>query len=183
MNVMVKDVLVFWFEECTPQQWWMKDAQFDESIRQRFLSAHEAAVKGELSDWRKTAHGRLAEIIVLDQFSRNLYRDDPRSWQYDGMALVLAQEAIACGDDHRLRGSSSQQAFLYMPFMHSESLLIHEQSIELFSQPGLENHLDFAHKHKAIIDRFGRYPHRNVVLGRESTAAELEFLQQPNSGF
>ncbi|WP_395374873.1 DUF924 family protein [Marinicella sp. W31] len=180
MNISAQDILDFWFVECTPKQWWIKEMSFDETIRQRFLTVHQAAVKGELSGWRKTAEGRLAEIIVLDQFSRNLYRNDPRAWRYDGMALILAQEAIACGDDQRL---TAGQTFLYMPFMHSESPLIHEQSIALFSQPGLANNLDFAHKHKIIIDRFGRYPHRNAVLGRESTAEELEFLQQPNSSF
>ena len=175
-------IIKFWFEELEPKQWWIKDPEFDQHIRERFLDTHQAAVAGELFSWRKTPEGRLAEVIVIDQFSRNLFREDPRSWQYDGMALILSQEAIACGDDQKLK-DHKQLAFLYMPFMHSESHVIHEESIRLFSQPGLEMNLDFAHKHKVIIDRFGRYPHRNAVLGRESTAEELEFLQQPNSSF
>ena len=175
-------VLSFWFEEIEPKQWWVKDPEFDNRIRETFSETHQAAVAGELFSWRKTPEGRLAEVIVLDQFSRNMFREDPRAWQYDGISLILSQEAIACGDDQKL-SDHKQLAFLYMPFMHSESRLIHEESIRLFSQPGLEMNLDFAHKHKVIIDRFGRYPHRNADLGRESTAEELEFLQRSNSSF
>ncbi len=118
---------------------------------------------------------------MLDQFSRNLGRNSPDAFTADPMALVLAQEAVASGLDHQL--NQQQKSFLYMPYMHSESLLMHEQAVLLFSQTGLENNLDFEFKHKVIIERLGRYPHRNEVLGRTSTPEEVEFLQQPDSSF
>ena len=129
----------------------------------------------------QTPEGRLAEIIVLDQFSRNLYRDQPHAFAYDNMALILAQEAISLQLDAQL--SPEQRAFLYMPFMHSESKLIHEFALKLFQRLGNEINLNFEKKHKVIIDRFGRYPHRNALLGRVSTPEELAFLTQPNSSF
>jgi len=125
--------------------------------------------------------GRLAEIILIDQFSRNIFRDTPEAFSADAVALVLAQEAIAAGADQQLE--TKERAFLYMPYMHSESRAIHEQAAQLFDQPGLEYNLEFEHKHKVIIDRFGRYPHRNAILGRTSTAEELDFLEGPDSSF
>lgn len=174
-------VINFWFNEFEAKQWWVKDPEFDQLISQRFANTHAAAQAGELSDWRGDDLGRLAEIIVLDQFSRNMFRDSGEAFACDALALVLAQEAIRAGADASL--SATQKAFLYIPFMHSESALIHEQAVELFNQPGMESNYDFELKHKAIIDRFGRYPHRNALLGRESSAEELEFLKQPGSGF
>ncbi|MFI7918815.1 DUF924 family protein, partial [Acinetobacter baumannii] len=117
-----------------------------------------------LWSWRKTPEGRLAEIIVLDQFSRNIYRDQPESFAYDGLALALSQEAISLQLDAQL--NPEQRSFLYMPFMHSESKLIHEFALKLFQRLGNEINLSFEKKHKVIIDRFGRYPHRNAILGR-----------------
>lgn len=181
MSVNPQDVLHFWFEEATTTQHFGRDGIFDNAIRDRFGALHAAAVQGELAAWRDTADGRLAEIIVLDQFSRNLFRDDPRAFAADGMALVLAQEAIRAGVDRDM--PAIRRAFLYMPFMHSESRAIHVQAERLFRQPGLENNYSFELKHKAIIDRFGRYPHRNAVLGRLPTAEEEAFLQQPDSSF
>ena len=140
-----------------------------------------AAAVGELCHWRENAAGRLAEIIVLDQFSRNIYRDTPRAFSCDNIALVLAQEAIRTISKEAL--PLVQKSFLYLPFMHSESALIHEHAVKLFNQPGLENSYDFELKHKAIIDRFGRYPHRNDILGRASTREELAFLKQPGAAF
>jgi len=136
---------------------------------------------GELYGWRSTDLGRLAEIIVLDQFSRNIFRDQSLAFAWDAQALVLAQEAVTAGVLEQLE--FSQQAFLIMPYMHSESKIIHEQAIKLFSRPGLEFNLDFEKRHKVIIDRFGRYPHRNEILGRQSSAEEEEFLKQPGSAF
>ena len=176
-----QDVLHFWFEEATPEQLFEKNAAFDAEIRARFGETHAAAARGELASWRETPEGRLAEIIVLDQFSRNLFRDDARAFASDGMALVLAQEAIRAGADQGL--PPARRAFLYMPFMHSESRVIHAEAERLFRQPGLENNYAFELKHKAIIDRFGRFPHRNRVLGRTSTSEELAFLEQPDSSF
>lgn len=134
-----------------------------------------------MSHWRETALGSLAEVIILDQFSRNIYRDKPESFAFDSMALALAQCAISRGLDNDL--SEYQRVFLYMPYMHSESSLIHIEAVKLFSSVGIQSNLDFEYQHKAIIDRFGRYPHRNQILGRQSTEDEIEFLKQPNSGF
>jgi uncharacterized protein (DUF924 family) len=178
---MLNSVLDFWFKELTPKQWFVKDEDLDLIITKKFLSLHTQASQCELNHWRETIEGRLAEIIVLDQFSRNIYRDTPQAFAQDNLALALAQEAIASGEDNSL--SDQQKAFLYMPFMHSESLAIHEQAVELFNKPGLENNLDFELKHKVIIEQFGRYPHRNNILGRASTKQELVFLTQPNSSF
>lgn len=178
---MHNQVIDFWFTEITPEQWWQKEARFDAMIRSRFGALHKQACAGELAHWRDSAQGSLAEVIILDQFSRNIYRDQPTSFASDPLALALAQFAISKGFDEQL--SKVQRSFLYMPYMHSESQLIHEQAVTLFSAPGDEKNLDFELKHKDIIDRFGRYPHRNEILGRESTEEELAFLQQPNSGF
>lgn len=180
-KINASDVLSFWFEEIDPKSHWVKDPGFDALIDERFSAAHRRAAKAELWSWRATPTGRLAEIIVLDQFSRNLFRDQAAAFACDAMALVLAQEAVAAGADDQL--SPLECAFLYMPYMHSESVAIHEQAVELFAAAGLERQLDFEHRHKAIIDRFGRYPHRNQVLGRVSSAEELAFLQQPGSSF
>ena len=125
--------------------------------------------------------GRLAEIIVLDQFSRNIYRGTPLSFAYDPLALALAQEAITAKANQSL--NPDQKAFLYMPFMHSESPAIHEIALELFKEPGLESNLDFEIRHKTIIDRFGRFPHRNEILGRQSTGEEISFLKEAGSSF
>lgn len=174
-------ILDFWFKESTPKQWFARSDDFDRLIATRFSAIYAAAANGELQAWRATADGRLAEIIVLDQFSRNLFRNAPRAFACDGMALVLAQTAVECGADQDL--PVTRRAFLYMPYMHSESALIHTHAVRLFSQPGLEGNLDFELRHKAIIDRFGRYPHRNAALGRPSTPEEIEFLQTPGSSF
>ena len=176
-----QNVLFFWFTELTPQQHFAKDAALDEGIRTRFGQTLEAAARCELFPWRATPEGRLAEILVLDQFSRNVYRDTARAFAQDALALALAQELVASGQDRSL--PTAQRVFAYMPYMHSESALIHEQALALFAQPGMENNLDFERRHKAIIDRFGRYPHRNAILGRTSTPEELAFLSEPGSSF
>ena len=178
---MFKTVLQFWFEDIKPAQWWKKDPQFDELIAQRFGELHARAGRCELYEWRDSARGRLAEIIVLDQFSRNIHRDSGLAFANDPLALALAQEAVRAGADTEL--SAEQRVFLYLPFMHSESLLIHRIALQLFERNGLASNLDFERRHMAIIERFGRYPHRNGLLGRESTPEELEFLQQPGSSF
>ena len=175
------DVIQFWFEETPPRQRFAKDPEFDALIRARFLDTHTRASQGLLYSWRDHPLDALAEIIVLDQFSRNLFRDTPRAFAYDTLALVLAQEAVRRKFDRDL--DPVMKSFFYLPFMHSEASDIHEISLFLFDHPGLEDNYNYALRHKAIIDRFGRYPHRNKILGRESTAAELEFLQQPGAGF
>lgn len=174
-------ILDFWFAEITPAQWWAKSDDFDRLVEARFGAVLQAAARCELYAWRATPAGRLAEVIVLDQFSRNIHRGKAAAFANDALALGLAQEAVAAGADKGLL--LAQRAFLYLPYMHSESAAIHAQAVALFSQPGLEHNLDFELRHKAIIDRFGRYPHRNAVLGRASTAEEVAFLQTPGSSF
>ena len=176
-----EQVLQFWFEEIDPKQYWVKNPAFDQLISERFGGLHRQAALAELFEWRQSPAGRLAEIIILDQFSRNMFRDTPRAFACDAQALVLAQEAVALGVDEDL--STSQRTFLYMPYMHSESLRVHEEAVRLFASNGVKENLDFEHKHKIIIERFGRYPHRNVILGRESTPEEIAFLSEPGSSF
>ncbi|TMP71503.1 DUF924 family protein [Pseudoalteromonas sp. S1608] len=178
---MFNKIIDFWFNELDPKQWWQKDDGLDAQIKTRFGELHHQASVSELFDWRESALGSLAEIIVLDQFSRNIYREKPAAFACDALALALAQAAIAKGFDKEL--TDEQRVFLYMPFMHSESKLIHKEAVKLYKALGIKNNLDFEYQHKAIIDRFNRYPHRNKILGRDSTKEELEFLKQPNSGF
>jgi len=175
------DVLNFWFNDIDKSKWWIKDIEFDQFIKEKFLDIFVAASNCELYQWRQTAKGRLAEIIVLDQFSRNIFRGTARSFAADPLALALAQEAIAAGADTKL--NAIQRSFLYMPFMHSESLKIHEVAVALFRKNAIQSNLDFEIKHKEIIEKFGRYPHRNKILGRSSTAAEIEFLKRSGSAF
>lgn len=175
------EVLDFWFKELEPKQWFVKDVDLDEEIKKRFAELHEKAARGELQVWRSEPRGRLAEIIVLDQFSRNIFRDSERAFACDRLALQLCKEAVKIGVDQQF--SVNEKTFLYMPLMHSEELADHELAVKLFSQPGLEHNLEYELKHKTIIERFGRYPHRNDLLGRESTPDELEFLRQPGSSF
>ena len=176
-------ILHFWFTELTPKQHFAKDAALDEDIRTRFGATLEAAAKCELFAWRATPEGRLAEVLVLvlDQFSHNIYRDTARAFAQDTLALALAQELVASGQDRS--PPLAQRGFAYLPHMHSESALVHAQAVALFSQPGLEDTLRFELRHQEIITRFGRYPHRNAILGRESTPEELAFLSKPGSGF
>ena len=175
------DIIDFWFHALKPAQWFKASFELDHLIRERFRAAHLAASRCETYGWRDTAVGRLAEIIVLDQFSRNIHRGTPKAFAADPLALALAQTAVALGADVEL--PVGQRAFLYMPYMHSESPLIHVEAVRLFSAPGLEKSLSSEMKHKAIIDRFGRFPHRNAILGRSSTPEELAFLNGPGSSF
>lgn len=178
---MFEDVLHFWFAEIEPMQWWKADPSFDVAIRERFGELHRSANLGELWEWRTEPRGRLAEIIVLDQFSRNLYRDTARAYASDAMALVLAQEAVAGSHDSVL--PPKERVFIYMPYQHSESRPVHVEAERLFRALALSDHYEYELRHKAIIDRFGRYPHRNDALGRESSSEELQFLEQPGSHF
>lgn len=178
---MYENVLKFWFEEIKPDQWWVADPAFDQQIRERFAPLLQRAMQGELYEWRANAKGRLAEIIVLDQFSRNIFRNTSQAFAQDAMALVLSQHAVAADVHKKL--SPDECVFLLLPFMHSESRKIHEVSEKLFREFTPPSNYDYELKHKAIVDRFGRYPHRNAVLGRTSTTEEIEFLKQPGSSF
>jgi len=177
-----QQIIDFWFSDRARANWWRKDPAFDQEIRDRFEDTYSLAVAGGLADWRETPDGRLAEIIVLDQFPRNMFRNQAAAFAHDDLAQRLSHEAVAACADQEL--TPGQRAFLYMPLMHSETAADHEEAVRLFSShPDLANNLRFEHKHKAIIDRFGRYPHRNEILGRASSPEELEFLSQPGSSF
>jgi len=176
-EVLPEDVNRFWFEELTPQQQFKKSDELDADIKARFLPTWHRVLAGETESWRATALGRLAEIIVLDQFARNMFRGLPAAFIADPVALVLAQEAVRSKADREL--NERQLTFLYIPYMHSESRKVHEQAMVLYSE--LPN-LDYEIRHKAIIDRFGRYPHRNRVLGRKSTTEEIDWMKS-NPGF
>ena len=178
---MYQDIYKFWFEEIDQKSWWSAEPAFDELIQGRFGDVLRRAAVGELFSWRNTPHGRLAEIIVLDQFSRNVYRGTEQAFAQDPMALILSQEAVALGVHLEL--APLERGFLFLPHMHSESKIIHEVAEAIYREHALPNNYNFELKHKAIIDRFGRYPHRNKILGRDSTAEEAEFLTQPGSGF
>lgn len=181
MTITAKAVLDFWFDNANQPYWFEQNATFDQILIDKFLTTLEKAKQGELADWRATTQGRVAEIIVLDQFSRNIYRDTPDAFAQDGMALVLSRESLQQADFADL--PQAQRKFALMPFMHSESAKIHTQAVDLFEKFADKETLEFEKKHKAIIDEFGRYPHRNDVLGRKSTDKEIEFLKQPNSSF
>ncbi|MFN0316962.1 MAG: DUF924 family protein [Burkholderiales bacterium] len=174
-------ILEFWFNEISPSQWWKVDPAFDQMVVDRFSAIHAQANRCELFEWRKEPKGRLAEIIVLDQFSRNMHRSSPLAFASDPLALALAQEAVSAGSDMAL--APEERSFLYMPYMHSESKVVHEVAARLFKANGLQSNYDFEIRHKTILDRFGRYPHRNVILDRQSTDEELAFLAQPGSSF
>lgn len=169
-------VLDFWFGELKPEQWWKRDETLDAAIRERFLDLHERLAEKIPPEWLATARGRLAAVIALDQFPRNMFRDDPRTFATDPKALALAKETVAKGLDTDL--SESERAFLYLPFEHSEEPEDQAESVRLYRKLGDAEALDFAEKHKLIIDRFGRFPHRNAVLGRETTQEEREFLKE-----
>lgn len=177
-----KAVLDFWFAPEHEALLFEKNDAFDQAIREQFEATWQAACQGLLYPWRSTIYGRLAEIIVLDQFSRNLMREDARAFAQDPMALVLSQEIIKHPDFRYL--TPLEKAFALLPLEHSESAEIHEKLAEpLFNMYTDEVSREFEVAHKAIIDRFGRYPHRNAVLGRTSSQAELDFLEQPGSSF
>lgn len=175
------EVLDFWFDPQTKPHWFAASAEFDLEVTRRFESLTQKAAAGELHAWRDTVNGRLAEIILLDQFSRTIWRNTPKAFSQDAQALVLSQEALA---KHALQALNEDgRQFLLMPMMHSESRAIHAWAEPLFKVHTHANVYDYELKHKAIIDRFGRYPHRNQILGRVSSAEELAFLEEPNSSF
>jgi len=170
----IDDVVRFWFEELTPKNWFRRDTLVDAAIKLRFGEIYEQLKEGVPDDWLDSAKGCLAAIIVLDQFPRNIFRDDARAFATDEAALTLAKRAISQGFDKRL--APKERAFLYMPFQHAEDAKDQARSVGLFTALGNPFNLDFALRHQAVIDRFGRFPHRNQVLGRASTAEEEAFL-------
>ena len=174
-------VLEFWFDPVNRPHWFSKSATFDEQIRLQFLATWHAAANCQCAPWRAGMDGRLAEIIVLDQFSRNLFRHSAAAYTQDALALRLAEEAVVQPEfDAMPQGA---RHFMLMPFMHSEDLAVQQRALVLFAALGDSRTFEIAQRHKYIIERFGRYPHRNVVLGRTSTAEEEAFLQEPDSSF
>ena len=168
------DILNFWFEELSTDDWFSDNEMLDLKMVEKFIAIHSKAISGELFNWRKDPLGRLAEIILIDQFSRNIFRDDPKAYASDGMALALAEEGIK--ENSHIFFDINQKQFFYMPFMHSESRDIHEIAVTLFSEPGLENFLTYELNNKKIIDQFGRFPERNSILGRINTPEEELYL-------
>jgi uncharacterized protein (DUF924 family) len=203
--VRVREILSFWFEgvsDSSPidrskppfNQWFARNPNFDETIRKNFEEDYHKAVGGEYRVWEKKPQGCLALILIRDQFSRNMFRDSPKMFSADPLALALSTHAIREGMDAKL--NLIERAFLYMPFMHAENKDAQKSSIKLFQNlvkectkifpanvPYYEYTLSYAYKHRAIIERFGRFSHRNTILGRISTADELEFLAGPGSAF
>ncbi len=169
-----KEVLDFWFVEHGQEEWFASSDEFDAKLKERFFDLHAQVAKGEASGWRATPEGRVAEIIVLDQFSRQLFREGPEAFATDGMALILAQELVTSGQDKKL--TKDERFFAYMPFMHSESLVVHETAQQVFIDLGNEDNLKFEQMHLEILQRFGRYPKRNEALGRTSTQEELDYI-------
>lgn len=181
MSQKYQEIITFWFEELGENKWFAASDETDALIKDRFAGWHKQVAAGECVGWRENALGTLAEVIVLDQFSRNIFRGQPQAFAYDGQALVLAQVAIDKGFDKQL--SSVQRPFLYMPFMHSESVVVHETAVELFSALENKDYLKHECIHKEIIDEFGRYPHRNKQLGRATTNAEQTYLDDNQLSF
>jgi len=197
MTAAAYELLEFWFGPpgtaalAESTKWWKKDAAFDAEIKTRFGSAHELAAAGKLDAWKATPRGRLALVILLDQFSRSIHRNEPRAFAQDARARDLTLEALDSGEDRQLE--PIERCFLYMPLMHSEDSDLQRKCIAAFAvladkaPPDLTkyvaNNLDYAKKHAEIIERFGRFPHRNDVLGRDSTSEEIAFLKEPGSSF
>jgi uncharacterized protein (DUF924 family) len=186
-------LLDFWFGAPTSSgygsnrsEWFRKDPAFDASIRDRFGPLIERALRGELEDWAGTSRGALAQVIVLDQFTRNVFRDTPRAFAGDARALQAARAMVGSRQDEAL--PPFERTFAYLPFEHAEGLAMQQESVRLYARlaaldPGQASGLDYAQRHRVIIERFGRFPHRNAVLGRQSTPEEIEFLKTPGSGF
>ncbi len=180
----IETVLRFWFEDHDHDDWFKGGDAFDEKIRENFLGLYEDGASGALDQWRDTALGSVALCLVLDQFPRNLFRGGPRSYATDAAARTVCNDAIDRGFDRDDAVGDLHRLFLYLPLEHSEDLADQQRCVELIRERiGNDEFVDFALQHLRIIERFGRFPHRNAVLGRASTEEELEFLKQPNSGF
>lgn len=173
-----QEILKFWFSEEITKLWFAKDQGLDEEIWEEFFETYK--VKEEI-DWEETPENALAKVILFDQFPRNMFRDTPKAFETDELARKIAREALEKGWDQEL--SENRRTFLYMPFMHSENEEDQAYCVELFTKHGKEAGLEYALMHQKIIDRFGRFPHRNKILGRPSTEEEKEFLTQPGSSF
>jgi len=195
MSAIATDILNFWFDNPTAPEseygqlrrvWFRKHPDFDQQVRDRFLTAYEAARQGHYDDWVQHPRPAVALVVLLDQFPRNMFRGTPQSFATDDQALAVAQQAIAIGHDQAV--IPVERLFLYLPLEHSENLHHQQQCVTLIESlveaaPDLESTLDYSYRHRDVIARFGRFPHRNAMLNRPSTPAEVEFLQQPGSRF
>lgn len=176
-----KDVLAFWFGELTPEDWFRGSAELDSKIARRFRDLHLTLARGIDPLWRETPQARLACIIALDQFPRNIYRGTPLAFATDKLALREARLALEAGADQQL--GKDHCCFLYLPFEHSEDHADQDLCVSLFAELGDANYHDYAKRHRDVISRFGRFPHRNAIVGRESTVDEQAYLQTPGAGF
>ncbi len=182
---MYEKILKFWFEDIDPKKWFMKDETFDRTLIKKFSDLHDEIISNKHTDWENNPDSALALILVLDQFSRNMFRDTPKAFKSDKFALRVAKNSIEKGFDKKV---TKGRQFFYMPFMHSEKLEDQEKSILLFTELAKDDNkseklITYAIAHYDIIERFGRFPHRNKILNRESTNEEIEFLKTPNSSF
>jgi len=171
---MYQDLIDFWFSDETSQYWFNSTEAFDRQLVDTYADTWQQAKQGELDDWQRTATGSLALVIVLDQFPLNMFRGTAKCFATEAQSRAVARNAIEKAYDREI--AADQKSFMYMPFMHSENLNDQALSVELFSQPGLDNNLRFAKHHYEIVERFGRFPHRNKILGRESSEAEIKYL-------
>ena len=176
-----EDVYSFWFEKCSREQRFQSTLSLDEEIRDRFRDTHLALAGGVIGSWHASPENRLAAVIVLDQFPRNIYRNTPLAFATDGLALREAKLAVDAGADRLV--DKECRTFFYMPFEHAEDIAEQERSVSLFQALGDAEYLDYAIRHRDVIASFGRFPHRNAIIGRASTAAELEYLARPGAGF
>lgn len=173
-NEIATSVINFWFDEAVKPLWFNSTPEFDRLLQDRFLSLYQEAATGNLTDWETSAEGALALVIILDQFPLNMFRGQKASFATEAMARDVAKRAIAQHLDSQLTGE--QKAFLYMPFMHSETLADQDRAILLYKEAGLESNLKFAEHHRNIVRQFGRFPHRNEILQRKSTQEEIDWL-------
>ena len=176
-----EDVIAFWFDEISPEAWFKKDVEFDEMLKDRAGAIVRKALNGQLDNWSTSAEGAVGLVIILDQFTRNIFRNTPRAFSGDEMALVISLKAI--DSDWFANLSIGFKHFLLMPLMHSEDIAVQDKSLPLFKLHTSELSYKYATKHRNIISKFGRFPHRNLLLGRPSTEEELAFLAQPGSSF
>lgn len=175
------DILNFWFSKNTEKHWFDKNDQFDKTIKTKFLSIYNEAKSGKQEKWKENARSCLALIICLDQFPRNIFRNKPEAFTTDSLAISYTKHAIKNKFHNQL--GPVEQPFLFMPLMHSENINDQKQSVKLFKQLQNELSFSFAMQHYNIIKRFGRFPHRNIILGRDSSEEEKTFLTQPGSSF
>ncbi|KPJ95558.1 MAG: hypothetical protein AMJ55_03555 [Gammaproteobacteria bacterium SG8_15] len=174
MQTVPADILHFWFSEKVKPLWFNSTPEFDAELKERYADIFHAVLNGQLSEWQQTADGCVALVVILDQFPLNMYRGLPESFAGEALARDITRGAVNNGFDQQMPGE--QKAFLYMPLMHSENIADQDLSVQLFEAAGLKENLRFANHHRDIVRRFGRFPHRNKILGRTSTQAELDYL-------